>query len=131
MRIWLILLLSYLLCGFKLLEVDHVSMDFYGVVDHRDAYTYEYKDAWKRGTNFNLNLRGCEYLFLDNQIQILGTQSQVREASWKFRTGIELGTHLQLYYEHWSRHLMDTPNTEYKFPLDNYYGLRVIFLERR
>ncbi len=52
---------------FRLLEAEHVSVDFFKTIKKRDAYLVEDSDSFTSGNNFNLKLRILEVFRWDNE----------------------------------------------------------------
>jgi hypothetical protein len=118
---------------YHVLDVEQVSTDIYQIADHRNGYSSQYDADWTKGFAFNLDLRILYNLFFfDTRVETFGTESQLREAGMWWRTGFNLAEWLQLYYQHHSDHLFDTENVDgKKFVLENYYGVRLIFFNKK
>jgi hypothetical protein len=125
----------------RLLDLREFGMEYYSIADHRDSYMgYADPDdnpsgdeAWVGGVaaNYTLDLvmRRNIGLYWDNSIHGEGTNSQFREVGWRYELGAQLGDSVQLFWKHHSRHVLDAQRSE-RFPLDNFYGLRVVFYRR-
>ena len=121
------------------LSLREFSMDAYKIGNNRDSY-YQYADPtedegerWLGGAavNFDLDLVGTRDWGLrwDNRVHGEGTEAQFRTVGWQYRLGLQLGPKFSLYHEHHSRHVLDADRDD-KFPLENFYGARVVFFER-
>jgi len=115
---------------FKLLEADEISVDALRVADYRHGYYVKDSDKFSHGANFNLNLRLCKYMFIENRVHFLGTPSQIRQGGWEYRAGFDMGKYLQAFYYHHSQHVFERDRGEYNFPLENMYGIRFIFVKK-
>lgn len=115
---------------FQLLDVDELSIDLYKVQDYRQTYWVEDYEQMSHGVNINFNLRACRYLFMENQLHMLGTDSQLRQGGLHWRSGVNLGPYLDIYYEHHSNHVLERGRETREFPLENYYGARFYFLRK-
>ena len=130
----------------RLLELDYMSMDYAKIANHRDIY-FPYEDAgrdkyeetdetWRGriGVNFDLNLiRWDEFYRFHWQNRVEGntTYQQFREVAWAFRWGLQLGSRVEVFYDHVSRHVLDAePARERTYPLTNVYGAEITFYRK-
>jgi hypothetical protein len=120
----------------SLLDLREFSFEGYHLADHRDenlTFDGSDKEPWRGGlaTNFDLDLlkyRDYGLVWL-NRVHGAGSYKQMREVGWQYRVGLELGPKLMLFWDHHSRHLLDTGN-DYGFPLDNSFGAKITFFKR-
>lgn len=77
--------------------------------------------------NLNLDLMIIGPLYLKNQIWSVIDQSQFRAIGWHYEIGIFIMPWLQVYAEHFSKHVLDTQNQGH-FPVYDSFGLRVNFI---
>ena len=111
----------------RLLEADEISVDGIRVMTYRPEYYTEDADKFTHGANFNFNLRLLRYMFWENRVHFLGTKSQIRQGGWEYRAGFELGPYLQAFYYHHSQHVFEREREWRSFPLEDMYGIRLIF----
>jgi hypothetical protein len=130
----------------RLLELDYMSMDYGKIINHRDVYLpyedigrdryAETDETWRGriGVNFDLNLIRWDEFYRfhwENRVEGSSTYQQFREVAWAFRWGLQLGEHLELFYDHVSRHVLDAaPERERTYPLTNVYGGQITFYRR-
>lgn len=120
----------------KLLELDTFNMEIWKNEFYRDPYMQEYTtrtgrggEEWLGGAALNFNLNLLEYkpnwnLYWDNRVHMDGTQVQVRHVGWQWDMGASAGEHVDLFYKHHSRHVMDEAPTA-GYPLRDAVGIRI------
>lgn len=124
----------------RLLEVDHLSSEFWHTENYRDPYLPEYSttesensERWVGGTAVNFDVNIVRYkrfqMYWDNQAHTDLTTSQVRHVGWEYELGFSFYNKLQLYKYHHSEHCMEC-DPEQRFPLKDTYGVRFIFFDR-
>jgi hypothetical protein len=119
----------------KLLDVDHVSFDWWNTLDRRDPYQPEFTDQWTNGAQFNLNIRALNYFLWTNEIHMDSVGQQLRNAGWKYRIAMDAFP-VQPFFEHSSAHALDTAGrdtawTPNEYPVVNKYGIRITFLDKK
>ncbi len=136
MIVWVVLIIcSFLYCTrvkadeFHLLQTDEISVEAYKYLGRRDPYQPELNGQWTHGGRFNLNLRVAEYFQWENHLHFAGTEGQLRDAGWEWRAVVDRYA-IQPFYWHHSQHALDGSGVG-KFPIDNAYGLRFEFYNRR
>lgn len=66
-----------------------------------------------------------DIIYLDNKIFSLTDQSQFRTISWSYELGINLFDSADVYYRHFSGHLLDTNYSDgSSYPFENSVGVR-------
>lgn len=81
--------------------------------------------------NINMDLLGV--LYFNNVVHSMidrdigGSDGQFRTVGWHFQWGIHLSQYLDIYYEHFSQHLLDTTYQFGHFPSVNSIGAKVFF----
>ena len=96
----------------------------------RDAFQAENTGAWTRGAAFNFELRIAEYLKWQNHVHMDGTQAQLRNAGWQFELSVDKWQ-IQPFYFHHSQHALDSVGDSIKYPLEDKYGLRFVFFQKK
>ncbi len=116
------------------------DLDYSSIRNHRDSYL-QYDDCYKDtgnecfrygiATDFTIDLvgQGNYGLYWGNRVHSAATNAQMREIGWMYELGLQLGPDVQIYADHHSRHVLDADRPE-RFPLDNFYGIRVTFYRR-
>ncbi len=143
----LIPVLLWLLAGnavaqdLQLLSLREFSFDSYRLGNRRDSYlgyadpndATDETERWLGGfaTNFDIDLikYGDWGLYHNNRVFGNGTTAQFREVAWQYEIGAQLGWQLQVYWNHESRHVLDSARDD-NFPLTNMYGARYTFYRR-
>ena len=126
-----------------IMSLKEFDLDAFEIRNHRDAY-YLIPDAqhagpneehWNNGIATDFMIDVAKYgdwgIYWGNRVDEWSTTAQVREVSWKYDLGLQLGPDLDFRWEHHSRHLMDdhTQSSD-RFPLDNTFNLRFVFYRR-
>lgn len=142
-----LVLTALLLCGsaqaqeLHLLSLEEFSMEFYRLGNNRDSYldyrdpqdNSEERERWFGGASANFNLDLVKFgnwgIYHHNRVYGNATNAQFREVAWDFELGAQLGSRLQVYHHHLSRHVLDADRDD-RFPLTNRYGARFIFYKR-
>lgn len=115
---------------FRLLDVDRVSVEYAKIADWRDfVYTEDRKDLRFRAA-FRMDLRLMEYGYIDNEFNMLGTDTQIRGGGWKFEGGIHATKYFDFFYSHHSQHIFERERPPMGYPLYNTYGIRMIFYQK-
>lgn len=136
MRLYFWVFLAVLLCvlhesceassdyGFHLNEV---SLDYARFKEgSRDAILAPSRP--KERVDLNVNLDLLRYFYLNNQVHSMTDTTQFRLIGWKYQLGVHLGSFADLYYQHFSQHILDQAYND--FPLENTIGLK-LYLYRR
>lgn len=79
--------------------------------------------------NLTVDADVFKYGYWHNVVHSQTDQFQFRKVGWEIQLGVRAGKYLDLYYEHWSQHLLDAVSKE-AFPRQDGLGLR-IYLYRR
>lgn len=114
----------------KLLDLDEVSVDAYNIDGKRSAYQPHLDNKWTHGGAFNLGLRVADYFRWDNRLHFSGTDGKLMDAGWEWLAIMDYFP-VQPFYKHHSQHSLDERGSTARFPIENYWGLRFIFLDRR
>ncbi len=126
-----------------LLEPSKMTMEYFKIANNRDEYLAindigstkygEGGETWRYGvaTDFDLDLirYGQWALYWDNHVHMAATQCCVRHVGWEFEWGAEISKHADLFYYHHSEHIMDLDRPVRRYPLQNMYGVRLVFIE--
>jgi hypothetical protein len=116
--------------NYRLLDAEHISADAYNTEPgKRDPYMPDHNGAWKRGANFNLNMRLLEFFKWENRLHMEGGDSRLYSAGWEYRVSMDQWR-VQPFYYHHSRHALDDSPNGHLFPVENNVGLRFIFLDK-
>lgn len=122
----------------RLLETERVMLDAWKIEDHRDMYFPYNKpgtggEEWTVGAAFVIDLNFMAYRkwawYWRNRPFMNATSVQVREAGWQWETGVTFGKCVDLYWYHLSDHVLDA-EVPGRYPLHNFYGVRVVFYDR-
>jgi len=121
--------------GLCILCVDELSMEFAQIENKRDPYFPEHdvKGEWKNGLAVNWDVRVLERLYWQNRAYF-DTDTAVRHIGWKYELGIDLGSHIDIFWQHHSQHIAEgvAPGVDPKdFPLDDRVGIRLYFINNR
>lgn len=117
-------------------EVTELSLDYRKMKDKRDPY-FPDKTDWTNYVGLNWGVRGYKLLFWDNQVFFYGDDAQVRKVGWHFTSGVHVTDFIDLTYHHESEHSADMGRYEEpgivkpRFPLENSYGVRFNFLDKK
>lgn len=147
---WLVILIDLILAiagiadrakasDIRLLDLEKFDMEYYKIDTYRDNYApyaepNQPGESWKDGAAVDFNLTLAAYkdyrLYLDNHVHMEDTDVQVRHVGWQWEAGFDLDK-ANLFWYHHSQHVLDDSIQGRQYPLENFYGLRVIFYERR
>lgn len=97
---------------------------------------------WRGRVAAQFDLGLLKYGFWRNDVHAEGTEAKFMTVGWHWELGAKLGKQVELIYEHHSRHTMDkeqpyswTPDTDYlrqnKYPVEDSFGVRIIFYKRK
>lgn len=138
MALLLMLLSSEAAGQWRLLEADRIALDTWKIENNRNMY-FPYNqpgdggEEWVMGAAFEIDLNIVAYeewsLYWNNRPFMNTTTAQVREAGWQWEAGIDFSKCAQIYWHHLSDHVLDA-EVPGKFPLHNFYGMRVSFYDR-
>ena len=99
-------------------EVNEVSVEYKSFVGaNRDPLFYN--STPNNELNLNVNLTLNSYLFMDNQVHSMTNESQYYLVGWHYKLGAHITDDLDLYYEHFSQHILDNSYPYMSFPLEN------------
>lgn len=122
----------------RLLEPDRLQIEVWGIEDHRDMYFPYNKpgsggEEWVGGAAFEIDLNFVAYKkwawYWRNRPFMNTTNRQVREAGWEWESGISYDKCAEVYWYHLSDHVLDA-DVPGKYPLHNFYGVRVTFFDK-
>lgn len=142
---WLMVLLALVASPaaareYRLLDTEELTFETYHLRNHRDPY-FPYGDpghedndeTWKTGVAaaFNVVLLGSPAadLYWHNRVHGEGTDNQMRQVGWWYELGLNVYDKVELFWTHHSQHLLDATSEE-RFPLDNFFGARLVFLRK-
>lgn len=125
---------------YRLLDIDRINMEFARFGCNRDPIIPELDCGdWRGRTSINADLRILSNIYWKNNIHGEGTTAAYKTMGWKFELGINISRYLDLFYLHHSRHVLDQnaathisydgKHTMTKFPVEDSYGIRLIFFE--
>ena len=124
---------------YHLVELDRFDFEAWKINDYREGYMdfpsprSGEDERWNKGAaiNFNLNLiRINDYAFYaNNYVHSDATNKQFRTIGWQWETGFHFNKKVDLFWKHHSQHVLDAAREE-DFPLENRYGIRLIFYTR-
>jgi nuclear transport factor 2 (NTF2) superfamily protein len=94
----------------------------------------------RTAAEFDLSL--LKYGFWRNEIHGEGTRAKFMTIGWHWELGIRLGSQVEVFWDHHSRHVMDREQPYYwsdtqqawrqgSYPVEDSYGIRIIFYERK
>lgn len=112
----------------------HLDLGVYTSEASRDAYLDTPKTGAlyaKMDLTWNLDLT-CGYYpkicwYFDNTIHSKAGQNHFRHVGWEWQMGLDFGKY-QLYYYHYSQHMMEQVSADRKFPVEDAYMIRFNFL---
>ncbi len=128
----------------RVLTPTKVTMEYYSVKNNRDLYLGindpgsnkfgESQEYWKYGAAVDMNydiLRYTDYAaYMENHVHMAASNVAVRHVGWEYELGLHLGASIDLFWYHHSQHLMDEERQAARFPLENYYGCRLVLIEK-
>ncbi len=86
-------------------------------------------DNVKERLDLSVNLSLLKYLYLDNTVHSLTDPYQFRLVGWHYQFGVHFGRNIDVYYEHFSQHILD--NYYDNYPLENLVGVKIKLYERQ
>ncbi len=120
---------------FKLVDLDHFDMTAAKFGDNRDPLTPDiapHKYLGRVAVDYQVRL--LEYFYWQNIVHTEGTEAQFQTVGWQWELGLKLTPQIQPFYQHHSRHRMDSigpdGNMDGKpdgFPVEDSYGVRIHF----
>lgn len=124
--------------GWRLLDLDYFDFRAAKFGANRDPLTPDIPTKGYRGrlaTDFQVRLLDAGYW--KNLVHTEGTEAKVETVGWQWELGIRLTSQIAVFYEHHSRHRMDSasPDRDYssnkprKFPVEDSYGIRLRIYE--
>lgn len=121
--------------GFHVLDLDYFDMKGARFGYNRDPLTPDIEGHQYIGrieTDFQLRI--LEVGYWKNSVHTEGTAGQLQTVGWHYELGLRLTPYLSPFYEHHSRHRMDSTIPDYnqdgrpdKFPVEDSYGIRLHF----
>lgn len=115
---------------YKLLDVDTISVDYRQIKPNkREPYLPERDGEWRKGANFNLSLRLLRWIRWDNNLHMDGGSGRLYHAGWEYRFIMDAYRVQPFMYHHSQHALEDSPNGN-KFPVEDSYGVRFVFIEK-
>ncbi len=138
---YLIAALSPLLLGAGVATGDNLVQLKEVAVDYKDFVSGGYDPlinsngllGREMGTELNLTLDTdvLSVFYFNNRIHGMTDElpgvgpGQFRTVGWQFQYGLRLSPALDIYYEHHSQHLLDTPGISH-YPVNNSIGVKLI-----
>jgi hypothetical protein len=121
---------------FRLLDVDYFDMRAAKFGINRDPLTPDiegHQYVGRVATDFQLRI--LEVGYWKNEVHTEGTEGQLQTVGWHYEMGVRLHKSMSAFYEHHSRHRMDSANViDYnrdlrpdRFPVEDSYGIRLHF----
>jgi hypothetical protein len=123
---------EFRLGDYKLLEAEHISIDWWKTDYRRDSYLPEYTGYWTEGAAFNLHLRMASILKWTNKLHMDATTTGLKHCGWQFEVRMDYFDTIQPFLRHHSQHALDQRGTGYihtgrGFPVEDLYGLSFVF----
>lgn len=112
-----------------LVDTNKLSLEHKKYQINYDPYFPGMEQKWSTKTNLYWDVR-IYRIFWDNDLHMGMDQSQVRSVGWKYVIGIHVFDWLDLVKDHHSRHVLEETR-EYHFPVEDSYGLRVNFINKK
>jgi hypothetical protein len=83
--------------------------------------------------DLNVNADILTYGFWENRVHSMTDETvdgpgQFRVVGWNYRIGVHVSKYLDVYYEHFSRHLLDTTYPT-AFPVQDSFGIKLRIFE--
>ena len=95
---------------FHLIDVDKVYVDYMHYTYAAEPFMYNAGYTPTNRLDVHLDLKLFDGIgFIDNMIHSETDQSQYRVVGWNYRMGAHVGNNLDIYFEHYSQHLLDSP----------------------
>lgn len=91
----------------KLLEVSSVYVDYMHYTWAAEPFMLPTVPTNRLDLHVNVELLN-RTIFINNMVHSETDAYQYRLIGWNYRFGIHIGSNLDLYYEHFSQHLLDT-----------------------
>ncbi len=133
---------------FSLFEVDRLDMEYY---KYRNGYRNPYlitsgddtTDGYRPmvlvdGSELNMNLSIAKYMYWRNRFHMASDQyKHVKYVGWEYEGGLDISSltsstiPVELFQHHHSQHGLEYVNPRGdKFPVEDTYGIRFIFINR-
>jgi len=123
--LFLIVLLTSISKASSIIEVDNLYFEVEKTVSTNRGYTLPENTTPKNNFNLGLNLSDkWSVLYLNSEISSTTTKSQFGYVGLDSELGLNTTIGLQLYYRHFSGHLLDA-TSEDRFPEENVIGVRL------
>lgn len=113
----------------KLLEVKDTYLDYMHYTFAAEPFMLPNVPTNRIDLHLNLELLN-RTLFIDNMVHSETDQYQYRLIGWNYRFGIHLGDYVDVYFEHFSQHLLDTTSLNGTNSYDA-VGARIYFYKRK
>ncbi len=135
----------------RLLEAEELSFSSYKIETYHDPYFVDnygrqnygqYDDAgddkleeyWSWGVALDAQLTLIQYghytLHWENKITGDSTNTQFRQVAWNYNLGFNIYDKIDFYWEHESRHHMESVQDKGYYPLKDKFGIKFIFFKR-
>jgi hypothetical protein len=119
------------------LDLDYFDFRAAKFGDNRDPLTPDISPREYSGrlaTEFQMRL--LEVIYWKNYVHTEGTEAKVQTVGWQWELGLRITDQISAFYEHHSRHRLDTSNPDLdqnlkprKFPVEDSYGIRLRIYE--
>lgn len=118
-----IILVLFTLCTGEASEVESLYVEAEKSVLSNRNYELENIHTRKGSLNlgFDLSLDNNKHFYWNNRIESTFAESQFKQIAWRFEVGAHVGDDIDLYYSHYSSHVLDGYNRNViKTPSDKY-----------
>lgn len=113
----------------KLMELKSTYLDYMHYTFAMEPFMYPATPTNRFDLHLDLEFLN-RTLFMDNMIHSETDQYQYRLIGWNYRFGAHVGSNVDLYFEHFSQHLLDTTPQNGINTFDA-VGVRVYFYKRK
>lgn len=136
----------------RLLEARELSFSAYKLETYIDPYYYDrttnkpyygqYDDSgderlgeyWAYGVAMDANMDLVKYgnytLLWDNKVSGDATNNQYRHVSWEYYLAMNFHEKIELFWDHESRHHLESTEQNIPYPLKDLFGVKMIFFKR-
>jgi hypothetical protein len=118
---------------YKLLDVDYLAIHLAKFGDNRDPLTPDVPmEDYVGRVSAKFQLRIMDIWYWRNDVHVEGTDAQFRTVGWNFELGLHVNKWVDTYYEHHSRHRLDSNypgESAARFPVEDSYGVTLNFYQ--